>query len=29
VETVRKAVTKPINGVKVALKEPELAMSQN
>ncbi len=29
VETVRKAVTKPINGVKVVLKEPELAKCQN
>ena len=29
VETVRKAVAKPINGVKVALKETELAMSGN
>jgi hypothetical protein len=25
VDTIRKAVTKPINGVKVVLKEPELA----
>ena len=29
VETVRKALTKPIGGVKVPLKEPELAMSGN
>jgi len=29
VATVRKAVTKPINGVKVVLKEPEMAVSNN
>jgi hypothetical protein len=28
VETVRKAVTKPINGVKVVVKEPEMAASR-
>jgi hypothetical protein len=29
VGAVRKAVTKPINGVKVVLKEPEMALSKN
>jgi hypothetical protein len=29
VATVRKALTKPINGVKVVLKEPEMAVSAN
>lgn len=29
VETVRKAVAKPINGVKILLKEPDLALSKN
>jgi hypothetical protein len=29
VETVRKAVTKPVNGVKAALKEPALVLSKN
>jgi hypothetical protein len=28
VEAVRKAVTKPVNGVKVVLKEPEMASSK-
>jgi len=29
VDTVRKAVTKPINGIKVVLQEPEMAVSNN
>jgi hypothetical protein len=29
VATVRKAVAKPINGVKVMLKEPEMVVSAN
>ena len=29
VDTVRKAVTKPINGVKVVLKEPKMTLSKN
>jgi hypothetical protein len=29
VETVRKVVAKPIKGVKIALKEPEMAASAN